>query len=120
MRSLPLVVAAAMLLGALAPPARAREIQRTSAEDNASYACRVQLTPASRTCLDQCAATFKNAALEEERWSCVQACTTEHLRAIRACREDAVATARALTPSDHASDDDQPIAFDPARLASEE
>ncbi len=116
MRSLPSTLAALAATALAAAPAAALELPRAAAEDSASYACRVQLTPASRSCLARCDETFKAAALEDERWTCIQACTTEHLRAARACREDAAATARALAPRDDASDDDQPIAFDPAAL----
>jgi hypothetical protein len=48
----------------------------------------------------------------------VQSCTAEHVRAVRACREDATATARALQPKHDRSEDEQPIAFDAARLSN--
>ena len=111
MRPLPLVVA---LISAAATAAAARDLPRSPAETNASYSCRVQLTPASRSCLASCDAAFRQPAQEDERWSCVQACTTEHVRAVRACREDATATAKALELP--AANDDEPIAFDPGRL----
>jgi hypothetical protein len=113
MRSLPLVVA--LFTAAAATGAAARDLPRTSAESNASYSCRLQLTPASRSCLATCSSTFKQPAQEDERWSCVQACTAEHVRAVRECREDATATAKALAPVREA-DDDQPIAFDAGKL----
>lgn len=107
---------AAIALFVAAAPAAARELPRGAAEDAASYACRVQLTPASRSCLARCDATYKAAAQEDDRWSCIQTCTIEHVRAVRSCREDAAATARALVPKGDASDDNQPIAFDASKL----
>jgi hypothetical protein len=113
MRPLPLALALALALAATA--AAAGELPRAAAEGEASYTCRVQLTPASRACLARCESSYRAEAQEGERWGCVQDCTGEHLRAMRDCRDEAVAAARVSAPH-AASDDDRPVAFDPARL----
>jgi hypothetical protein len=102
---------------AVATGAAARDLPRAPAESDASYVCRAELTPASRSCLARCDAASTQAAQDGERWACVQGCTTEHVRAVRACREEAMETARANVPHHDAEDDDRPIAFDPARLS---
>jgi hypothetical protein len=115
MRPLPLALALAAALAS--SHAAAGDPPRRAAESDASYSCRAQLTPVSRGCLARCDATYRSAEQEDERWSCVQSCTVEHVHAIRECREDASATARASQPRHDAGDDDRPIAFDPARLS---
>jgi hypothetical protein len=116
MRPLPLVLALAVT--AAATGATARDLPRASAESDASYSCRVQHTPASRACLARCDAELANPAQEDERWACVQTCTTAHLRAVRDCREEAAATARELDRR-HAADedDDASLAFDAGKLS---
>jgi hypothetical protein len=64
----------------------AGEIARMPGESAPSFTCRKLLVPSARACVARCEARHQGALEGEARWSCVQACTEDHLTAMADCR----------------------------------
>ncbi|HTN54206.1 MAG TPA: hypothetical protein VML50_17485 [Anaeromyxobacter sp.] len=78
----------ATFLAASTTVAAAGDIARMPGESSASFACRKLLVPSARSCVARCEARHQGALDGEARWSCVQACTEDHLAAMADCRAE--------------------------------